>query len=269
MEAAQPKSVKHVPSYCYNCVSGPDLMNVKVVDGIATEIEPNFAAAEVHPAKGKVCVKAYGLVQKTYNPNRVSTPMKRTNPKKGRNEDPGFVPISWDEALDLVADKLKAVRAKGLVDEAGSAARRRQPRPWRHAVELHGHLPGLPRRLGRRRFQLRFRPGRQVRAFRAPLWRVLASRLHRRRRHAELPLQHRGRRQRRRHRWALRGDPPRRRPRARLQAGAGRAAPVGHRRLLGRMGADPAQDRPGLPVRADPCAGARERTRQARHSLPA
>ncbi len=119
MEAAQPKSVKHVPSYCYNCVSGPDLMTVKVVDGIATEIEPNFAAADVHPAKGKVCVKAYGLVQKTYNPNRISTPMKRTNPKKGRNEDPGFVPISWDEALDIVADKLKAVRAKGLVDEAG------------------------------------------------------------------------------------------------------------------------------------------------------
>jgi anaerobic selenocysteine-containing dehydrogenase len=69
--------------------------------------------------KGKVCVKAYGLVQKTYNPNRILTPMKRTNPKKGRDEDPGFVPISWDEALDIVADKLKAVRAKGLLDEAG------------------------------------------------------------------------------------------------------------------------------------------------------
>ncbi len=119
MEAAQPKSVKHVPTFCYNCVSGPDFMNVKVVDGVATEIEPNFAAAEVHPARGKVCVKAYGLVQKTYNPNRILTPMKRTNPKKGRNEDPGFVPISWDEALDMVAAKLNAIRAKGLRDEAG------------------------------------------------------------------------------------------------------------------------------------------------------
>jgi phenylacetyl-CoA:acceptor oxidoreductase len=119
MEAKQSKSVKHVPSYCYNCVSGPDLMSIKVVDGVATEIEPNFAAAAVHPARGKPCVKAYGLVQKTYNPNRIRTPMKRTNPKKGRDEDPGFVPISWDEALDIVAGKLKAVRAKGLLDEAG------------------------------------------------------------------------------------------------------------------------------------------------------
>ena len=81
---------EHVPTYCYQCVAGPDLLTVKVVDGVATEVEPNFCAAEVHPGGGKVCVKAYGLVQKTYNPHRVLTPMKRTNPKKGRDEDPGL-----------------------------------------------------------------------------------------------------------------------------------------------------------------------------------
>ncbi|MDP6564862.1 MAG: molybdopterin-dependent oxidoreductase, partial [Alphaproteobacteria bacterium] len=68
---------------------------------------------------GTPCVKAYGLVQKTYNPNRVKQPMKRTNPKKGRNEDPGFVPISWEEALDTVASKLREIRAKGLTDNSG------------------------------------------------------------------------------------------------------------------------------------------------------
>ena len=69
------KNVKRVPSLCYNCVSGPDFMKVKVEDGIATEIEPNFEAQDVHPAHGRVCVKAYGLVQKTYNPNRILNPM--------------------------------------------------------------------------------------------------------------------------------------------------------------------------------------------------
>jgi len=110
---------RHVPTYCYQCVAGPDLLTVKVVDGVATEVEPNFCAADVHPGGGKVCVKAYGLVQKTYNPHRVLTPMKRTNPKKGRDEDPGFVPISWDEALDLVAAKLNAIRADGVLDASG------------------------------------------------------------------------------------------------------------------------------------------------------
>jgi phenylacetyl-CoA:acceptor oxidoreductase len=106
-------------TYCYQCVAGPDLLTVKVADGVATEVEPNFAACGVHPGGGKVCVKAYGLVQKTYNPNRVLTPMRRTNPKKGRNEDPGFVPISWDEALEVIAAKLREVRAAGLRDASG------------------------------------------------------------------------------------------------------------------------------------------------------
>ncbi len=108
-----------VPTYCYQCVAGPDLLTVKVVGGVATEVEPNFCAASVHPGGGKVCVKAFGLVQKTYNPNRILTPMKRTNPKKGRAEDPGFVPISWDEAFDLIVARLDAVRAAGLQDESG------------------------------------------------------------------------------------------------------------------------------------------------------
>ena len=111
--------VRKVPEYCYQCVAGPDLLTVKVQDGVATEVEPNFAAAAIHPGGGKCCVKAYGLVQKTYNPHRLAQPMKRTNPRKGRSHDPGFVPISWDQALDLVAAKLGEVRSKGLLDESG------------------------------------------------------------------------------------------------------------------------------------------------------
>jgi phenylacetyl-CoA:acceptor oxidoreductase len=111
--------VRKVPEYCYQCVAGPDLLKVKVEDGVATEVEPNFAAAAIHPGGGKCCVKAYGLVQKTYNPHRLAQPMKRTNPHKGRSHDPGFVPISWDEALDLVAAKLGEVRSKGLLDASG------------------------------------------------------------------------------------------------------------------------------------------------------
>src|SRR3989338_3942188 len=111
--------VRKVPQYCYQCVAGPDLLTVKVEDGIATEVEPNFGAADVHPGGGKCCVKAYGLVQKTYNPDRVLQPMKRTNPKKGREHDPKFVPISWDEALGAVSSKLNEIRAKGLLDQEG------------------------------------------------------------------------------------------------------------------------------------------------------
>lgn len=108
-----------VPEYCYQCVAGPDLLNVVVEDGTATCVEPNGKFADIHPAAGRVCVKAYGLIQKTYNPYRIKKPMMRTNPRKGRDEDPRWVEITWDEALDMVAQKLLATRAKGLRDESG------------------------------------------------------------------------------------------------------------------------------------------------------
>ncbi|MBE7426244.1 MAG: molybdopterin-dependent oxidoreductase [Ideonella sp.] len=117
--AATDSTVRRVPTYCYQCVAGPDLLTVKVKDGVATEVEPNFCAEKVHPGGGKVCVKAYGLIQKTYNPNRVLTPMKRTNPVKGRDQDPGFVPISWDEAFEIIAERLNKIRAEGLLDASG------------------------------------------------------------------------------------------------------------------------------------------------------
>ena len=119
MSTPAAREIRSVPSYCYNCVAGPDLMTVRVENGVVTRIEPCHAAASIHPGLGRVCVKAFGLVQKTYNPHRVLTPMKRTNPRKGRDEDPGFVPISWDEALDTIAARLRDIRARGLLDDAG------------------------------------------------------------------------------------------------------------------------------------------------------
>ena len=108
-----------IPTYCYQCVAGPDLLKVVVKDGVAVGVEPNCDMADTHPAGGKVCVRAYGLVQKVYNPARIQTPLRRTNPKKARGEDPGWEPISWDEALDLLAGKLNGIRAAGLTDASG------------------------------------------------------------------------------------------------------------------------------------------------------
>lgn len=114
-----PPHQEKIPVYCYQCVAGPDLLKVVVEDGVATGVEPNGDLADVHPACGKVCVRAYGLIQKLYNPARIQQPMRRTNPRKGRDEDPGWTPVSWDEALDLLADRLTAIRTTGLTDASG------------------------------------------------------------------------------------------------------------------------------------------------------
>src|ERR1051326_4163514 len=99
-----------ISTYCYQCVNGPDLLTVEVADGVAAQVEPNFAVRGMHPADGKICVKPYGLLQKLYSPHRILKPLKRTNPRKGRNEDPGWAEVSWEEALDTIAAKLRPLR---------------------------------------------------------------------------------------------------------------------------------------------------------------
>ena len=64
-----------------------------------------------HPiSNGKLCPKGPLGVYILYDPDRWKGPMKRTNPNKGRDQDPGFVPITWDEALDTVAARLNTLR---------------------------------------------------------------------------------------------------------------------------------------------------------------
>ncbi len=102
---------KWLPTVCAVCNRGPHLVKVRQVNGVAVNLMGNddFKGFD---AKGRVCARAYGVLQKAVHPYRVKAPLKRTNPQKGKNIDPKWVEISWDEALDIVAGKLKAVREK-------------------------------------------------------------------------------------------------------------------------------------------------------------
>ncbi len=59
------------------------------------------------------CVRQYLAIPELYDQDRLRVPMKRTNPNKGRDQDPGFVPITWAEAIDTWADALIALRERG------------------------------------------------------------------------------------------------------------------------------------------------------------
>ncbi len=110
-----------IPTICSQCQLGSCYCKIRVRGGVAVGVEPNYdlAWAWTPGAEAKVCARAYGLIQKHYNPHRVKCPQKRTNPKKGLNEDPHWQEITWDEALDMVAKKLLEVRQNILLDENG------------------------------------------------------------------------------------------------------------------------------------------------------
>ena len=64
----KPGAKTKVAVYCNQCVCGPDLFKVEVENGVAVRIEPNLDIGSAHPAYGRVCVKAYGLIQKDLQP---------------------------------------------------------------------------------------------------------------------------------------------------------------------------------------------------------
>lgn len=97
---------KWVANTCQGCTTWCPI-EIFVQDGRAVKVRGN----QLSKANGGyVCPRGHMLLQQLYDPDRIKTPMKRTNPKKGRTEDPKFVPITWDEAINTMADKVLELR---------------------------------------------------------------------------------------------------------------------------------------------------------------
>jgi len=73
-----------------------------VQDGVAIRVQGNAA----HPmTAGVLCTKVSRYTERTYHPERLQRPLKRSGPK-GAGQ---FVPVSWDQALDDIAARLAAI----------------------------------------------------------------------------------------------------------------------------------------------------------------
>src|SRR5438034_2932902 len=77
---------------------------VTVKNGRAIKVE----GAPDHPTtRGTLCTKVARYLDRTYSSERVLYPLRRTGPKGVG----GFVRIGWDEALDTIAERFKAIAA--------------------------------------------------------------------------------------------------------------------------------------------------------------
>ena len=79
-------------------------MKATLKDGRLTFVE---GLAEDLQGGGKLCGKGKAAPGFLYDPDRLKYPLVRTNPVKGIGVDPGWKRVTWDEALELAADKLK------------------------------------------------------------------------------------------------------------------------------------------------------------------
>lgn len=96
-----------------NCGSRCPL-RLHVKDGVIVRVDTDNTGDDVYGAhQVRACVRGRTIRQRVYNPDRLKYPMRRTG-KRGSGE---FEQITWEEAFDAIADKLKEV-----IEEYGNEA---------------------------------------------------------------------------------------------------------------------------------------------------
>lgn len=63
-----------------------------------------------HPTGGALCAKGRAAPELLASPTRLSRPLKRTAPRDAA--DPGWIEISWDQAMAEIAERLGAIRTR-------------------------------------------------------------------------------------------------------------------------------------------------------------
>ena len=91
--------------YCTLCRSRCGSIN-KIENGRLIKVSP---LAE-HPTGGALCAKGRAAPELLASPLRITHPMRRTSPRNA--SDPAWERISWEEALDEIAQRLLAARAQ-------------------------------------------------------------------------------------------------------------------------------------------------------------
>ncbi len=95
-----------IPSICQQCLGGCGLL-VRVVADKPVGVIGN----PLHPInRGGVCPKGLASIQSLYDPDRVQNPLRRV----GERGEGKWEPISWEEATELVVDRLRELKQKEL-----------------------------------------------------------------------------------------------------------------------------------------------------------
>jgi anaerobic selenocysteine-containing dehydrogenase len=94
---------KIIKTTCKGCHGGCGVL-VTVTDGVITHIEGNPDT----PTRGTMCSKGLSSIQHVGHPDRLKYPLKRLG-KRGEGK---WQRITWDEALDTIATKMKESIAK-------------------------------------------------------------------------------------------------------------------------------------------------------------
>jgi anaerobic selenocysteine-containing dehydrogenase len=101
-------STETVKAACPHDCPDTCAMEVTVEQRGGRRVAVKVAGSAAHaPTQGVLCTKVSRYLERTYHPERVLRPLKRV----GRKGEGRFVPVSWDEALTDIAQRLQAIAA--------------------------------------------------------------------------------------------------------------------------------------------------------------
>ena len=104
-----PGAASWYATLCTECGAGCGAL-VKIMEERAKKIEGN----PLHPVnKGGLCSRGQAGLQALYNPDRIKGPLKR----RGERGSADFVEVSWDEALDMLGQKLGELKKAGFAEK--------------------------------------------------------------------------------------------------------------------------------------------------------
>ncbi len=93
---------RQIKGYCGLCIARCGSI-ATVENGRFTKLEPD----PTHPTGAALCAKGRAAPELVYSRDRLTRPLRRTRPKGDPN--PGWVPISWSEALDAIAANMRRI----------------------------------------------------------------------------------------------------------------------------------------------------------------
>ncbi|MEC4183368.1 molybdopterin-dependent oxidoreductase [Adlercreutzia sp. R21] len=114
--AYDPNAGEWIPTVCNMCFNNCSI-KAHVVDGVVVELTGNPDGI----GSGHICAKGAAGIMTLYDPNRLTKPLRRTNPKKGLDEDPGWEEISWDEAWNEIMTNIGKVAAENPMAVGGAS----------------------------------------------------------------------------------------------------------------------------------------------------
>lgn len=122
-----------IPAACWHNCGGRCLLMARVEDGVVRQIESDTATVEDgNMTQLRACTRGRAKRQQVLGPDRLKYPMKRKNWAPGGGGDrelrgkDEWERISWDEALDYIADETKRIKEKygnkAILNPPGNAA---------------------------------------------------------------------------------------------------------------------------------------------------